>query len=390
MPREADAKAEADAVRVNHHHNDNQDSPSQPPDSTSHAPTNHHSPSLRPSEGRQASRRMSLEVVAEAQSDVDGFVKELDQTRRQLDDQIHKFIAQKERVHALRARVAHTLSRPTRALHTDLWESLAHYPPADQPSGASDTKRDAQGTNDKSHECGNELLSLFTPVYLPLLESRPLGPSRSPSAPALSDTDDSSTIVDDRQALQRANTDPAGDNKSLSYRRGLGSRAPSSGSDQGRSLVSALRSRSDGPRLSNQKRISLIAGDEVVVPSDNIFSSIARDSNHRPDDESGARHIEVQTPAHHPHYDQHPEAWSRHNDKMASYNGLTGDFYGYFNYRPVARPGADWHYGEGVDWAGKVIAKVSGKSIEGSMQETIWKLPGMLNITFHPESKSSA
>ncbi|KAG9911413.1 hypothetical protein KCU81_g9760, partial [Aureobasidium melanogenum] len=203
MPGEADAKAEADAVRVNHHHNDNQDSPSQPPDSTSHAPTNHHSPN--------------------------GFVKELDQIRRQLDDQIHKFIAQNERVEALRARVAHTLSRPTRALHTDLWESLAHYPPADQPSGASDTKRDAQGTNDKSHECESELLDLFTPVYLPLLESRPLGPSRSPFAPALGDTDDSSTIVDDRQALQRANTDPADDNESLSYRRGLGPRAPSSG-----------------------------------------------------------------------------------------------------------------------------------------------------------------
>ncbi|KAG9625303.1 hypothetical protein KCV03_g10391, partial [Aureobasidium melanogenum] len=245
-------------------------------------------------------------------------------------------------------------------------------PPADQPSGASDTKRDAQGTNDKGHERKSELLGLFTPVYLPLLESRPLGPGRSPSAPALGDIADSSTIVPDRQALQRANTDPAGDNKSPSYKRGLGPRALSSGSDQGRSLVSALESPSAGPRLSNKKRVSLIVGDEVVTPSDYIFSSIAGDSNHRPDDESGAQHIEKRKPLHgfdnetktanfeaidgpialrlllshtsgfsHPPYDQHLEAWSRHNDKMASYNGLTGDFYGYFNYRPVARPGAD-------------------------------------------------
>ncbi|CAD0099366.1 unnamed protein product [Aureobasidium mustum] len=286
---------EADARPLNHQ--DDKDTLSQPSNSTPDAPPNQ-SPSPRPSEGRQASRRRSLEVVAEAQGDVDGFVKELDQKRRQLDDQIHKFIAQKEREFKLYERELRTRYRtqPSPATKPPGHASPT-TPPTDQPVHAAANTQDVRATNDKSHERESELLGLFTPVYLPLLESRPSGPGRSPSAPALSDTADSTLISPDRQALHRANTDPAGDNKSLSSRRGLGPRTPSSGSDQGRSLVSALKSPSAGPRLSNKKRVSLVVGDEVVAPSDNIFSSANKDMDHHPDNEFGAEHIEVQTPA---------------------------------------------------------------------------------------------
>ncbi|KAG9523521.1 hypothetical protein KCV07_g2464, partial [Aureobasidium melanogenum] len=297
MPGEADAKpeAQAEAPRVNHQ--DNKDTLSQPPNSTPDAPPNQ-SPSPRASEGRLASRRRSLEVVAEAQGDVDGFVKELDQKRRQLDDQIHKFIAQKEREFKLYERELRTRYRtqPPPAIKPP-GNASPTTTPADQPAHAADNIQNARGTNEKSHERESELLGLFTPAYLPLLENRPSGPGRSPSAPALSDAAASTTISPDRQALQRANTDPAGDNKSLPSRRGLGPRTPSSGSDQGRSLVSALKSPSAGPRLSNKKRVSLIVGDEVVAPSDNIFSSANKDVDHRPDSELGAEHIEIQTPA---------------------------------------------------------------------------------------------
>ncbi|KAH0021898.1 hypothetical protein KCU96_g15707, partial [Aureobasidium melanogenum] len=269
MPGEADAKpeAQAEAPRVNHQ--DNKDTLSQPPNSTPDAPPSQ-SPSPRASEGRQASRRRSLEVVAEAQGDVDGFVKELDQKRRQLDDQIHKFIAQKEREFKLYERELRTRYRtqPPPAIKPP-GNASPTTTPTDQPANAADNNQETRGTNEKSHERESELLGLFTPAYLPLLENRPSGPGRSPSAPALSDAADSTTISPDRQTLQRANTDPAGANKSLSSRRGLGPRTPSSGSDQGRSLVSALKSPSAGPRLSNKKRVSLIVGDEVVAPSDN-------------------------------------------------------------------------------------------------------------------------
>jgi hypothetical protein len=305
-------EAEAEAVRANRH--DHQDTLSQPPTATSSVPSDqppsipsdrspstslNQSPSPRPNEGRQASRRRSLEVVAGAQGDVDGFLKELDQKRRQLDDQIHKFIAQKEREFKLHERELRTRYRSPTAPST---QSLGNASPTTttptaQPTDAADSNQDAQATKEKDHERESELLGLFTPAYLPLLESRPLGLERSPSAPVLSDPADSTSILPDRQALQRANTDPAGDNKSPSYRRALGPRTPSSGSDQGRSLVSALKSPSAGPRLSNKKRVSLIVGDAVVAPSDNIFSSADRDSDKRPDTDLAAEHIEFEVPA---------------------------------------------------------------------------------------------
>jgi hypothetical protein len=303
MPGEAAANAEAEANR--HDHQDTTLTPSAPPDHSPSASSNqspsvplNQSPSPRPNEGRQASRRRSLEVVAEAQGDVDGFLKELDQKRRQLDDQIHKFIAQKEREFKLHERELRTRYRapPTPSIHPP-GDASPTITPADPSADAADGNQDAQATKDKDHERESELLGLFTPAYLPLLESRPSGPGRSPSAPVLSDTADSTPILPDRQALQRANTDPAGDNKSPSHRRALGPRTPSSGSDQGRSLVSALKSPSAGPRMSNKKRVSLIVGDAVVAPSDNIFSSLDKEPDQAPDADLHAEHIEVQVPA---------------------------------------------------------------------------------------------
>lgn len=254
------------------------------------------SPSLRPNEGRQASRRRSLEVVAGAQGDVDGFLKELDQKRRQLDDQIHKFIAQKEREFKLHERELRTRYRTPTAPSTQSPASASPSTSTGPPADTADSGQDAQATKEKGHERESELLGLFTPAYLPLLESRPPGLDRSPSAPVLSDPASSTPILPDRQALQRANTDPAGDSNSPSYRRALGPRTPSSGSEQGRNLVSVLKSPSAGPRLSNKKRVSLIVGDAVVAPSDNIFSSAQKASDQGPDTDLAAEHIEVQAP----------------------------------------------------------------------------------------------
>ncbi|KAI5259490.1 hypothetical protein E4T42_00288 [Aureobasidium subglaciale] len=267
------------------------DSLSQPPNPA------HQSPGSRPPEGRHAARRRSLEVVAEAQGDVDNFVRELDQKRRQLDDQIHKFIAQKEREFRLYERELRTRYRTPVTTSSQTSGRASPTTAADTPADAASTKRDTGSTSDKGHERESELLGLFTPAYLPLLESRPAGPERSPSAPTLSDPAEATAIGPDRQTLQRANTDPAGDNKSHTSRLGLGPRTPSSGSDPGRGLISALKSPSAGPRLSNKKRVSLIVGDEVVAPSDNVFFSAHKEPEQHPDLELGAQHIDAQAPA---------------------------------------------------------------------------------------------
>lgn len=247
------------------------------------APVSAASPNQRPTaDTRHASRRRSLELVSEAQGDVDGFVKELDQKRRQLDDHIHKFIAQKEREFKLYERELRTRYR------------TPSNPPPASPSITTQpcvpANEDPTPAVDKGHERESELLGLFTPAYLPLLESRPAGPGRSPSAPPLTEAAASLDIGPDRQSLQRSHTDPA----TLSPRLALGPRTPSSGSDPGRSLVSALKSPSAGPRLPKQKRVSLIVGDEVVAPSDNVSSNADNSSEHRADRVSDARVVGVQ------------------------------------------------------------------------------------------------
>lgn len=222
---------------------------------------------------RHAARRRSLELVAEAQGDVDGFVKEIEAKRRQLDEQIHKFISQKEREFKLYERELRIRYR-----------TAATDSPATTASDESVQRKDDPDSPMKRE---TELLGLFTPAYLPLLDSRPPAPARSPSAPPLTDTP--TDIVPDRQALHRANTDPACDNKPHSIRIALGHRTPSSGSDTGKSLVSALKSPSALPKPFNKKRVSLIVGDAVVAPSDNVHLGLPEEEQ-----SSTQRHAVVQ------------------------------------------------------------------------------------------------
>lgn len=51
----------------------------------------------------------------------------------------------------------------------------------------------------------------------------------------------------------------------------------------------------------------------------------------------------------------------------------------------IFEPGNNWSYGPSIDWAGKVVEKVSGKSLEDYFNDVIWTPLGMKNTTFHPE-----
>ncbi|KAF2425567.1 beta-lactamase/transpeptidase-like protein [Tothia fuscella] len=48
-------------------------------------------------------------------------------------------------------------------------------------------------------------------------------------------------------------------------------------------------------------------------------------------------------------------------------------------------PGEGWAYSTGIDWAGIMVSRVTGKSLEGFMQENIFKPLGMSSTTFYPE-----
>jgi CubicO group peptidase (beta-lactamase class C family) len=48
-------------------------------------------------------------------------------------------------------------------------------------------------------------------------------------------------------------------------------------------------------------------------------------------------------------------------------------------------PGEGWAYSTGIDWAGVMVSRVSGRSLEDYMQENIWRPLRMTSTTFYPE-----
>ncbi len=47
-------------------------------------------------------------------------------------------------------------------------------------------------------------------------------------------------------------------------------------------------------------------------------------------------------------------------------------------------PGEGWVYGTGIDWAGQVLEKLTGKLLSEYMEENIFKPLGLASTTFHP------
>ncbi|KAH8670949.1 beta-lactamase [Xylariales sp. PMI_506] len=54
---------------------------------------------------------------------------------------------------------------------------------------------------------------------------------------------------------------------------------------------------------------------------------------------------------------------------------------------PLLRePGESWFYGGGLDWAGKLVAELTGADLETHMRRHIWEPLGLRDITFWPQS----
>jgi CubicO group peptidase (beta-lactamase class C family) len=54
----------------------------------------------------------------------------------------------------------------------------------------------------------------------------------------------------------------------------------------------------------------------------------------------------------------------------------------------VFEPGKEFAYGVGVDWAGKMVERVTGKVLEEYMKEKIWGPLGIKDITFYPKQRA--
>ena len=51
----------------------------------------------------------------------------------------------------------------------------------------------------------------------------------------------------------------------------------------------------------------------------------------------------------------------------------------------IYEPGTSWLYSTSVDWAGKLVDRITGQTLEDHMNENIWKPFGIKDITFWPE-----
>lgn len=262
-------------------------------------------PTTAREEPRGAYRTRSIEAIEEAKGDVGAFLQELETKRRQLDDQIHRYIKQKEREYKLFERDLRVKYRtPQHANASHVQEGSPSSGRLDGNTG-NDTENDViagdanvrqqlekegtvgkeetlpEGTDDglessqatKKRE--SELLGFFTPAYLPLLDVAAKSDGKPPSAPTTpSNSSSLNPELKDNKFLQRAQSDPVVVLSALANRPNgfkLEHRTPSTGSEKGRSLISALKPSPSTRSRGMQKRVSLVVGDEVVAPSDNVF-----------------------------------------------------------------------------------------------------------------------
>lgn len=79
--------------------------------------------------------------------------------------------------------------------------------------------------------------------------------------------------------------------------------------------------------------------------------------------------------------------WSR----PVGIDDFSGDINDVLNRPLVNQPGTKFQYGVGVDWAGKLVERVTGLSLEEYFQAFIFTPLGIKNITFFPseDMKSS-
>ncbi|KAL4883204.1 beta-lactamase/transpeptidase-like protein [Aspergillus karnatakaensis] len=58
-----------------------------------------------------------------------------------------------------------------------------------------------------------------------------------------------------------------------------------------------------------------------------------------------------------------------------------------FNYPLAFQPGTSWMYGPGLDWAGRIIERVTGKTLIERMQESLFTPLGISNGQFYPVTR---
>ncbi|KAG8624910.1 hypothetical protein KVT40_006661 [Elsinoe batatas] len=82
------------------------------------------------------------------------------------------------------------------------------------------------------------------------------------------------------------------------------------------------------------------------------------------------------------------DAWHPTLPKVQKYRGKApggGTFEDRFTYPLIYEPGTSWTYSTGIDWAGRVLERVTGQTLEEHMRKNMWPQLGVKDFTFYPD-----
>lgn len=78
-------------------------------------------------------------------------------------------------------------------------------------------------------------------------------------------------------------------------------------------------------------------------------------------------------------------AWLKHHGRSMN---LSGKVLGRYTASPlVFTPGTGWCYGPSIDFAGLLVERISGKTLQAYMEEHLWGPLGIKDATFYPSSR---
>jgi len=77
-------------------------------------------------------------------------------------------------------------------------------------------------------------------------------------------------------------------------------------------------------------------------------------------------------------------AWMQYHKRPM---GASGKLLERFNVPLMFEPGDSWIYGASTDYAGLVVERVTGKTLEGYMKSNLWEPLGIKDMTFHPSKR---
>ncbi|KAG8630673.1 hypothetical protein KVT40_002292 [Elsinoe batatas] len=236
-------------------------------------------------EPRGAYRAQSIRAIQEVNGDLDAFLEEVDSKRRQLDEQIHRYIKQKDREFKLFERDARIKYRNA---GTGRQSHQSSAGPSKVSSHSTTNGNHARGEHGQDHEHDSpEKQDALQARSQPQVADNGLRDPQAtreredklPSGPASFPTPAAPTAFAQIQkfiepGLYRANSDPVDEKDAKQTRLKLEKRTSSSGSES-KNLISVLKSPAALARTPKRKRVSLVVGDDIVAPSDLINTAHA-------------------------------------------------------------------------------------------------------------------